>query len=614
MSIFEMCDKCKEEYANPRNRRFHAQPNACPDCGPKLELLDNRGKAKSNSHEALLQTIKEIKAGKIAAVKGIGGFHLICDAGNDKAVNELRRRKHREEKPLALMFPDVEQIKQVCEVSEAEERLLLSPESPIVLLKRKSESAEFISGSIATGNPYLGIMLPYSPLHHILMKELDFPVVATSGNISDEPICINNNEAIERLKDIADIFLVHNRPIKRHIDDSIVRIIEEREMIVRRARGYAPLPVRLSEPVPEIIASGAHLKNTAAISKGENIFVSQHIGDLETPEAYNAFENVIADISKIYEVKPEAIACDLHPDYLSTSYANNNGLRVMPVQHHYAHIISCMTENEIESTALGISWDGTGFGTDGTIWGGEFLKINDIGFERYAHLKQFMLPGGDKAIKEVWRIKAGLLFEIFGEETFIKYKYLFNGIENEKLDIVKQMLVKNINSPWTSSAGRLFDAVSSIIGITDFANYEGQAAMKLEFAANDFLCSGFYDFDLIRKDNKYIIDWSLMVKAIIDDLKNQSREFISAKFHNTLVKIIAVTAQLAEEEKVVLSGGCFQNKYLLEKSISMLKHYGFKVYWHQRVPTNDGGISLGQLAAASKILKMEKEDVLSSTG
>jgi hydrogenase maturation protein HypF len=632
MSLFEMCDECKAEYENPKDRRFHAQPNACPKCGPNIELCDKYGKVKSRNHEALFDTVKAIKAGKIAAIKGIGGFHLVCDARNNSVIMELRKRKHREEKPMALMFPDIEKIKSVCEVSDLEERLLLSPESPIVLLRKKNYNLpkqefrkeetgvelefqdELIADSVAEGNPYLGIMLPYSPLHHILMRELKFPIVATSGNISDEPICINNNEAFERLKNIADLFLVHDRPIKRHVDDSIVRIMAGREMIVRRARGYAPLPVHLNEPVPEIIAAGAHLKNTAAISKDDNVFVSQHIGDLETAEAYNAFENVIADISKIYDVKPEAIACDMHPDYLSTSYANNCGLNVIPVQHHYAHIISCMTENEIEEPALGISWDGTGFGTDGTIWGGEFLKIHDVGFERFAHLMPFRLPGGDKAIKEVWRIKAGLLYEMYGDDAFEKYKYLFAGVEDEKLNTVKQMLIKNINSPYTSSAGRLFDAVSSIIGITNYANYEGQAAMMLEFSADENLFGRFYDFDLLRKNNKYIIDWSLMIKSIIEDLKKQNREFISAKFHNTLVKIITVTAQLSEEEKVVLSGGCFQNKFLLERCITQLMHYGFKVYWHQRVPTNDGGISLGQLASTAKILKKEKEDVLSSTG
>lgn len=622
MNIFEMCSECKAEYENPKNRRFHAQPNACPVCGPKIELCDVHGNVKAQNHEALLETVKAIKAGNIAAIKGIGGFHLVCDARNNNAVMELRKRKHREEKPMALMFPDIDTVKSVCEVSEIEERLLLSPESPIVLLKRKTKkefpnedsTSESIANSIAEGNPYLGIMLPYSPLHHILMRELDFPVAATSGNISDEPICINNNEAIERLKNIADLFLVHNRPIKRHVDDSVVRIMAGREMIVRRARGYAPLPVRLSESVPEIIASGAHLKNTAAISKENNIFISQHIGDLETPEAYNAFENVITDISKIYDIKPEAVACDMHPDYLSTSYANKSGLNIMPVQHHYAHIISCMAENEIEGPALGISWDGTGFGTDGTIWGGEFMKINDTGFERFANLMPFRLPGGDKAIKEVWRVKAGILFEMYGNDTFDWYKYLFAGIDDGKLNTVKQMLNKNINSPYTSSAGRLFDAVSSIAGIADYANYEGQAAMKLEFAADENLFERFYDFDLLKKDNKYIIDWSLMIKSIIEDLKKQTRGFISAKFHNTLVKMITVTAQLSEEEKIVLSGGCFQNKFLLERCVTQLMHYGFKVYRHQRVPTNDGGISLGQLASAAKILKKEKENVLSSTG
>ncbi|RPI19146.1 MAG: carbamoyltransferase HypF [Ignavibacteriae bacterium] len=606
MKVFEMCDECREEYENPKDRRFHAQPNACSKCGPHVELWNNDGIILSLHQEAIEETVKAIKAGKIAAVKGIGGFHLICDAGNDDAVKELRKRKQREEKPLALMYPNIERVIEDCEVSELEKRLLLSPESPIVLLKKKDKHTT-LADSIAPGNPYLGIMLPYTPLHHILLKEFNLPVVATSGNLSDEPICIDNNEALERLKCIADIFLVHNRPIKRHVDDSIVRVIMDREMLVRRARGYAPLPVRMNESMPKLIAVGAHLKNTIAVSSDKNVFISQHIGDLETPEAYTAFENVIDDLSNMYEIKPEAIACDIHPDYLSSKYANSRDIKVIPVQHHYAHIISCMAENEVEGNALGVSWDGTGLGTDGTIWGGEFLKINEDGFKRFAHLATFKLPGGDKAIKEIWRIKAGVLYEMFGEECFDKYAYLFKNIKENELNVVKKMLMNDINSPYTSSAGRLFDAVASLTGISDKANFEGQAAMNLEFDIGNTKTDDVYQQMVMECNNMLTIDWTFMIEEIINDIKEKDIPYISAKFHNTLAEIIFSIAQLSNEEKIVLSGGCFQNKYLTEKTINLLKNNGFKVYWHQRVPPNDGGISLGQLTAAAKQINKEKE-------
>lgn len=606
MKIFEMCEECRKEYENPKDRRFHAQPNACPKCGPHVELRDNKDVILSSHHEAIKEIVNAIKAGKIAAVKGIGGFHLICDAENDDAVNKLRRRKHREEKPLALMYPNIERIIKDCRVSDLEKRLLLSSESPIVLLNR-NRNITSLANSIAPGNPYLGIMLPYSPLHYILMKELNIPVVATSGNLSDEPICIDNHEAYERLKGIADIFLIHNRPIKRQVDDSIIREMYNREILIRRARGYAPLPIRIKQSLPQLLASGAHLKNNIAVSSDRNIFLSQHIGDLETPEAYNAFERVIDDLTCMYDIKPEAIACDLHPDYLSTKYADASGKNVIPVQHHFAHIISCMAENEIEGRVLGVSWDGTGLGTDGSIWGGEFLKVNKNEFDRFAYFDTFKLPGSDKAIKEIWRIKAGLLFEIYGEECFDKYYYLFNNIDKNDINVVKKMLINGINSPFTSSAGRLFDAVASIIGISERANFEGQAAMNLEFAIGNTKTDDVYTFHILEGEMSYVVNCASMIEEIIRDSKEKDKSYISAKFHNTLAQIILSIAHLSKEEKIVLSGGCFQNKYLTERAINLLKNNGFRVYWHQRVPPNDGGISLGQIIAASQVLQKEKE-------
>jgi hydrogenase maturation protein HypF len=615
MSEFEMCDECKEEYGNPKDRRFHAQPNACPKCGPHIELWDSNGDFTSDNNDALIDVIDLIKKGKIVAIKGIGGFHLMADAGNEESAKRLRKRKNREEKPFALMFPNLESIKNYCDVSELEKRLLQSPECPIGLLKKKNINNTFELS--APGNPYLGVMLPYAPLHHILMKGLGFPVIATSGNISDEPICTDENEAVKRLQGIADFFLVHNRPIVRHVDDSIARIISGREMIIRRARGYAPLPIKINTGKENIIAVGPHLKNTIALNIGKNVFISQHIGDLETAEAYRAFSTVINDLTQIYDTDPKIIVSDTHPDYESTRFAEKSGLDSYKVQHHYAHILSCMAENEIEGDVLGVSWDGSGLGTDGTIWGGEFLLIQGNDFKRIGHLRPFKLPGGEKAVKEIWRTEIGLLFEIFMDRTFeifdAKFKLLCPA---QELSILKRMLMKNINSPLTSSAGRLFDAVSSIMNISNYASYEGKAAMQLEFSIMNSKTGDSYPFEIKKEkisenDFKYIADWEPMIREIIKDVskKKQTSGIIATKFHNTLSEIIVSIAKRVNNKRVVLSGGCFQNKYLIEKTITLLQRKGFQVYWHQRVPTNDGGISLGQIKYVSDLLNNQSKKV-----
>jgi len=607
MKAFDMCDECLAEYTNPIDRRFHAQPNACPRCGPHVELWDHAGGVVASHHDAIKKTIEAIRLGEIVAVKGLGGFHLIVDARNNNAVNVLRERKHREEKPLALMYPSIESIKRDCEVSPIEERLLCSPEAPIVLLQRKQGDSE-IAGDVAPDNPYIGAMLPYTPLHHILMAELGFPVVATSGNLSDEPICIDEREALERLGNIADIFLVHNRPIERHVDDSVVRVMMGRELVLRRARGYAPLPIHLNKPLPRVLAVGAHIKNAIAASIGQEVFISQHIGDLETAEASNAFRNVITSFENLYESSPEIIACDAHPDYTSTRYAREAGLPIITVQHHYAHVIACMAENELEPPVLGVSWDGTGYGLDGTIWGGEFLYIPEASFQRTAHLRTFRLPGGDKAVKEPRRTAIGLLYEIFGENVFDMRELnpvLALGIEEK--NIIREMLYKKINSPVTSSAGRLFDAVASIIGLRQVIRFEGQAAMELEFRIGRFDSDDRYAIELKKPDKNpdqpSIVDWEPMIREIIDDVnRDVPVEFISAKFHNTMVEAIILVAGDVDEKQVVLTGGCFQNKYLTEHSIIRLREEGFRPYWHQRVPPNDGGIALGQAVAAARRL------------
>lgn len=595
MRAFTMCPRCREEYENPLDRRFHAQPNACPECGPHLELWDEKGVCLAKYHEALLRAAEAIREGRIVAVKGLGGFHLVVDARNDAAVRCLRERKRREEKPFALMYPTLEMVTAHCEVNEVEERVLCSPESPIVLLRRKEEEA--VAPSVAPNNPYLGVMLPYTPLHHLLMRELGFAIVATSGNLSDEPICTDEHEALHRLAGIADLFLVHNRPIARHVDDSVVRVLMGRELVLRRARGYAPLPVLVKEPLPPLLAVGAHLKNTVALSVGRQVFISQHIGDLETPQALDAFRRVIADVKGLWEHQPQAVTCDMHPDYLSTQAAHGMGLPVVEVQHHVAHILSCMAENELQPPVLGVSWDGTGYGTDGTIWGGEFLIVREESWERFAHLRPFRLPGGDRAIKEPRRSALGVLYELLGEDALDLLEQAFTESERR---LLRQMLQQGVNTPATSSAGRLFDAVASLAGVRQVVNFEGQAAMELEFLAHGVRTDETYPFSLSEGASPCVLDWSPMIQAVLQDIQEGvSPSLIAARFHNTLVEMTVAIAHAAGLERVALSGGCFQNAHLTERAVRRLTEEGFRPYWHQRVPPNDGGIALGQIMGAS---------------
>jgi hydrogenase maturation protein HypF len=608
MAGFAMCEECQAEYDNPLHRRFHAQPNACPRCGPQIAAWDIGGKPLAHGHAALLLAAASIREGSIVAVKGLGGFHLMANAQTSEAVAILRQRKHREEKPFAVMFPSLGAAREACDMSPMEERLLLSPEAPIVLVRRKTTSGASGCGivrGVAPGNPYLGVLLPYTPLHHLLMAELGFPIVATSGNLSDEPICIDEHEAVTRLHGIADLFLIHNRQIQRHVDDSVVRVLAGRELVLRRARGYAPLPVRFSSLVPPTLAVGAHLKNVVALASGDQVFISQHIGDLETAEAYAAFKSAAADLQGLYEAPLEHIACDSHPDYLSTGYARESGIPIHSVQHHYAHVLSCMAENEIEGPVLGVAWDGTGYGLDSTIWGGEFLLVGESSFERAAHLRTFPLPGGDAAMKEPRRSAFGLLYELFGEELFDGS--IFNvselGFSNSEVRVLRGMVARGVQCPLCSSAGRLFDAVSALIGQRQVCRFEGQAAMELEWLAETHSTEARYEYGLVEGSpgQSLVVDWGPMVRGVLDDrVRNLSIGEIAARFHNALVDMIAAVAHRFGEERVVLSGGCFQNRVLAEGAIKRLREEGFHPYWHQRVPPNDGGIALGQIAAVSR--------------
>ena len=615
MKKFAMCPACRKEYDNPQDRRFHAQPNACPVCGPRLEFWNAAGEAVFGGDEALRAAANAIRRGKIVAVKGIGGFHLLAAARNEKVLRLLRERKHREEKPLALMFPSLKSVKVVCEVSALEERLLCSPEAPIVLLHRRqpseiSNSKFQIVECVAPGNPNLGVMLPSNPLHHLLMAELKIPVVATSGNLSDEPICTDETEALERLRDIADVFLVHNRPIVRHLDDSIVRVMSSREMMLRRARGYAPLPVQIQtskSEVQNVLAVGAHLKNSVALAVGKNVFLSQHIGDLETEQANAAFRRVTGELPGLYDVEPEMIAVDLHPDYQSTRFAQQSGKKNFGVQHHVAHVLSCIAENEVALPALGVAWDGTGYGPDGTIWGGEFFSVTDNGVERIAHLLPFRLPGGDKAVKEPRRAALGLLYELYGEAAFeMNHLPPLREMPPVEMITLRGMLQRRFNSPSTSSVGRLFDVVASLVNLRQQMRFEGQAAMELEFAMDDFTTDARYDLPLVTRHSSLVLDWSLMVHSILTDVNGRvSVAEISTKFHNALAEAVVAMARASGLTRVVLSGGCFQNRYLTERTVSRLRAEKFQPYWHQRVPPNDGGIALGQIFAARNNLNLK---------
>jgi hydrogenase maturation protein HypF len=583
MRHFEMCAACKAEYENPLDRRFHAEPNACPDCGPEVALWNGEGAILSRRNVAILEAAEAIRAGKIVAVKGIGGFHLIADACNDTAVSALRLRKRRPHKPLAVMFPSLAQLEEACETDGIARALLESLARPIVLLRRKQSG---IAASVAPGNPWLGAFLAYAPLHHLLLRELGFPVVATSGNLSDEPIAIDETEALTRLAGIADLFLVHNRPIVRPLDDSVMRVVAGRDMMLRRARGFAPAPIAIEKMPAGILALGGHMKTTVALSVEGAALQSQHIGDMETAEARLAHKRAIADLVRLRACAPRLVAHDLHPDYATTREAARMGLAAFAVQHHVAHIAAVMAENEVAPPVLGIAWDGTGYGPDGTVWGGEFLLITKSGYERVAHLRPFRLPGGEAAAREPRRSAMALLYEARGE-THDAWLYF---TEQEQTAIA-HMLRGGINAPWTSSMGRLFDGFAALAGLRQVASYEGQGAAEFEWAADGFAARAPYEFVL----RGGLLDWQGALEALLEDRANGvPAGEISAAFHAGLALAIVDAARKFGTSRIALTGGCFQNKRLSEAAIAALRAAGFGPVWHRRSPPNDGAIALGQ--------------------
>ena len=618
MSVFSMCPRCNEEYHNPADRRFHAQPNACSLCGPHLELARNGARPADAPLEGEpIEVARRLLAeGTIVAVKGLGGFHLACDATNAGAVATLRERKQRVDKPFAVMSLDVSTVRRYCQVSEGEAQLLESPARPIVLLRRKSGSP--IAAEVAPANNYLGVMLPYTPLHYLLLgdgrKPTPLALVMTSGNMAEEPIAIGNQEALERLSPLADYFVLHNRDIYVRCDDSVTRLFRGREAMIRRSRGYAPFPVRLNLELKEILACGAELKNTFCLTKGTYAFLSQHIGDMENYETFASYQASIEHFQKLFRVHPRAVAHDLHPNYLATRYAlelaEAQGLRRVPVQHHHAHVVSCMAENGVDGQVIGVALDGTGYGTDRHIWGGEFLLADYRRFRRLGHLKYVPLPGGETAIKRPYRMAVSHLLSAFGEEALDLPLELWEQIEATELSLVRRMMAARVNCPLTSSCGRLFDAVSALVGVRGVVNYEGQAAIELEMLAAAGV-DEVYDWS---RPSSYpiIIDPAPVLRGVVSDLRRGvDRAVISAKFHNTIAEIIVGVSQAAREReginRVALSGGVFQNMYLLGRTLDGLKRQGFDALIHHRVPTNDGGIALGQAVIANARLSRRKE-------
>jgi len=618
MRYFQMCPQCQAEYDNPLDRRFHAQPNACPKCGPQVQLVDNQGNLVDTS-DPIAAAGQLLKEGKIVAIKGLGGFLLACDATNDTVVKTLRQRKKRSSKPFAIIVTTVDESKRHCYVSPEEERLLTSPQSPIVLVRWREDSS--VSREVAPNLRFLGVMLPYTPLHHILLRDTGQPLVMTSGNLSEEPIARDNDEALRRLSGIADYFLIHNRDIYSRYDDSVAIVERGTSQLVRRARSYAPYPIRLPFNARQVLGCGAEEKNTFCLTKDNYAFLSQHIGDMENMETLEHFDNTISLYKRLFHIEPEIVAHDLHPDYLATKYARElgeSGIKLIPVQHHHAHIASCLADNGLESPVIGVAFDGTGMGADGNIWGGEFLVADYRNFNRAGHLEYLPLPGGAAAIKRPYRTAIGYILTLLGENALnaviaseAKQSQLasIGQVTEVEVEVIKRQIERKINSPLSSSMGRLFDAISALLGIRGEIDYEGQAAVELEMAAyeDDYAhVQESYSYRIVEEDEGIrIVRLGDLLSAVIEDLhQGISKGKISVKFHNTVARMINEMCHLIANETpmvsgVALSGGVFQNRLLLRKTVSLLESSGFQVFTHRQVPCNDGGISLGQAVIAN---------------
>ncbi|MEE9366093.1 MAG: carbamoyltransferase HypF, partial [Dehalococcoidales bacterium] len=614
MSRFTMCPECQAEYDDPLDRRFHAQPNACPECGPILQLTDANS-APVTGKDPLHKAVKLLHQGYIIAVKGLGGFQLACDATNREAVARLRERKKRPGKPFALMMASIEEVRRHCCVSPEEAGLLLSPNAPIVLLKWRKDASN-VTSLVAENNKYLGVMLPYTPLHHILLHHAARPLVMTSGNLSEEPICQDNNEALHRLHGIADYFLLHNRDIHARYDDSVYLVERDKARAVRRARGCAPSPIPLPFKARQVLACGAEEKNTFCLTRDEYAFLSQHIGDMDNEETAEHFENTIDLYQQLFRVQPEIIAYDLHPEYLSTkyalTYAAEKGLKAIGVQHHHAHIVSCLVENGFDGQVIGIAFDGVGSGTDGNLWGGEFLVCDRGNFERVAHLEYVPMPGGSAAIHKPYRMALGYIYALLGPEMLLDSLPIMSKISSEEVNIIRTQLERGLNSPLTSGAGRLFDAVSALAGVRGQVDYEAQAAIELEMIAPDDVTQ-FEPYPFTIEDDKpSVIKLHGLISAVVNEVrKGVEPGVVSARFHLTMAQVILKTCRLISRQSglktVTLSGGVFQNRLLFNLAVDALEGEGFNVLTHRLVPCNDGGISLGQAVVANYQVNNVKE-------
>lgn len=620
MAGFPLCPDCLREYQDPANRRFHAQPLACPACGPQVRLINSSGDfplpappPPGEGESAIRQATELLKQGAILAIKGIGGYHLAVDACHKEAVERLRTVKKRDEKPFAVMAADLATARTLAELDDTEERLLTSPESPIVIVRKSAGTP--LAELIAPGNGWVGLMLPYAPLHHLLLRGNFRALVMTSGNISDEPVAFEDDDALRRLSGIADYFLLHDRPIHIRSDDSVMRVFQGKPLFYRRARGYAPRAVKLPFRSRSILAVGAELKSAVCLLDGDLAFLSQHIGDLQNDSTSDSFRHTVAHLSELLEIKPGVAACDLHPDYLSTRFAEECGLPLVKVQHHHAHLASCMAENGLDGNLLGVILDGTGYGDDGTIWGGEFLVGGYDGYQRAAHFRQFRLPGGDAAVREPWRMALSYLSGAIGAETFNMDHPLIRQLGEQERKLFASMLERGINSPLTSSCGRLFDAVAALLDIRSKVSYDGQAAIELEALAEtaEFqsppatFCEGDrYGYEILSAEEKPLqLDFSPIFPEILTDIKTGIKtSHIAGRFHDTVASgVVDVCLQICRTtglDRVVLSGGVFQNRMLSEKVYTALVSNGYKVFTHRLVPPNDGGLALGQAAIAAR--------------
>lgn len=611
MKVFPMCDACSREYHDPGNRRFHAQPNACPACGPHISLHDNDGdELQTDSPLALAAT--SLRDGLIVAIRGLGGFHLAVNACSTEAVALLRTRKIRPAKPLAIMVADMAAVHRFCHADAAAEKLLTQPEQPIVLLPRKRAAS--LADNLAPGIDEIGVMLPYTPMHHLLFQETDCPqaLVMTSGNSSGSPICTANDEALKKLKGIADLFLLHNREIVTRVDDSVVKIIAKRPFLLRRARGFAPTPLLSPWPLPNILACGSGLKNTFALGREQNIILSQHIGDLDNLASYEFYEESIAHCRKVFQLEPEIVAADLHPDYMSSRFAAETELPLYRIQHHHAHAVAVMAEHGIGEPVLAVILDGTGLGDDGTIWGGEILQVELTGYRRLGHLSQLHMPGGDAAATEPWRMGLAALFHSFGQDGIVLDQLPATLLQENhgKLQGIAAMLTNGFNTPLTSSCGRLFDAMAALLGVRRRISYEGQAAMELEVLAKqartnswpaDIMLNSHTNTTdlLIEKDGIWEISSAKFVTTILDKMaQGEARSLLALQFHamliNSITRLIEILSLQTGIRKVVLSGGCMQNSLLLEGLLHTIKNIHLRVYTGQSLPLNDGAIAIGQ--------------------